>query len=449
MRASVLFAAAVSAECGIAFGGAHRIAHTGEDAAIYRLLGHPAIIPLSSLAAQIDLIESAAPCLLNAAGDEQDLLESVDLLKKRSARLKPIIRRPAKYGAAEEEHSRQLSESAAKVHESVSQAGDCSPYPDLNLSEELQAARRAASGNQILQCHVHRGSGHRVAERFIIHEFIPHSEKLFAISEGLKQLKGSDASKKAANPLDGLAAAWREVYDGVVAAGSALLEKIRRTKNGITQTEEEREREAIRLSALAKYTGQKVNARRVVDRLRSLEKEILEYGYRELPPTQRKINSNKQTRNSLAEGMQLAFEVETVLPHLQYLQSDLEATKNKLSLQEDAERLLRQVRARVSATLGLKAKQATDQQFNLMEPLLRFRQLTLLVEKEGKTGRFLREIDHIRATLRKIHREAERLHSLHRGSRDKKLHDPQVEAERCGGAMSLRACHDTNRRPSD
>lgn len=89
MRGLVLAATVLLRNC--CSGETHRI-HDGEYSTIYRLLGHPAIGPLSNLAGQIELIDAAIPCLLSAAGDDQDILDSVLALRKRSTLLKPVIK---------------------------------------------------------------------------------------------------------------------------------------------------------------------------------------------------------------------------------------------------------------------------------------------------------------------------------------------------------------------
>lgn len=49
-----------------------------------------------------------------------------------------------------------------------------------------------------------------------------------------------------------------------------------------------------------------------------------------------------------------------------------------------------------------------------MEPLHRFQQLIHFTEVQGKSQRFCAELDGLRKTLQKLHREAERV----RGGRD-------------------------------
>ncbi|CDJ47645.1 hypothetical protein, conserved [Eimeria brunetti] len=100
------------------FSSSHRI-HTADEAKISVLFSHPAFIPLTHLAQQINLFEAAAPCLLRAAaeteeeneeneeneeieedeeGEEEEKPEKKEIrkmvmaLQKRSSLLKPMIK---------------------------------------------------------------------------------------------------------------------------------------------------------------------------------------------------------------------------------------------------------------------------------------------------------------------------------------------------------------------
>lgn len=89
MKRLILVATVVLQEC--CFGCAYRI-HTATESEIYRLLGHPAIQPLTKLAQQIHLLDVAAPCLVRSAQEEPEVLEAVQALRERSGLLKPIIK---------------------------------------------------------------------------------------------------------------------------------------------------------------------------------------------------------------------------------------------------------------------------------------------------------------------------------------------------------------------
>lgn len=89
MRAPLLVASVVLQQCGTS--AAYRI-HTADEAAIYRLLGHPALGPLSNLAAQLQLLEAATPCLLRAAAEDPEAAECAQALRLRSRQLRPILK---------------------------------------------------------------------------------------------------------------------------------------------------------------------------------------------------------------------------------------------------------------------------------------------------------------------------------------------------------------------
>lgn len=90
-----------------------------------------------------------------------------------------------------------------------------------------------------------------MAERFIIYHFIPHSEALFSISEGLRELHAPDPSAAKADALSSFSQTWSEVQQNVLAAASSLLQKVQQAKQDISSPSAAGE--ARRLSALAKY----------------------------------------------------------------------------------------------------------------------------------------------------------------------------------------------------
>lgn len=90
MKVVLLVATVLLQKC-CSFASAYRI-HTNNESAIYRLLGHPAVSPLTRLAQQINLIDEATPCLLRAAHEEQEVLQAVQALRQRSTQLKPLIK---------------------------------------------------------------------------------------------------------------------------------------------------------------------------------------------------------------------------------------------------------------------------------------------------------------------------------------------------------------------
>ncbi|KAL8453725.1 hypothetical protein Emag_001708 [Eimeria magna] len=237
MNVWVLAATVLLRECG--FGRATRISAGEEDLSLYRVLGHPAVGPLSSLAGLIELLEAAKPCLITAAGDDEVALSSVQALTKRSKMLKPVIRNL----------SRRVADFVPKEPDS------CLGFRGLDVVRAMAAAKaHAATLHASAQFPSHKGP--RVAERFIIHVFIPHSEKLFAISERLKELSAPEAKSRSATTLASLQEVWRHVHDSVLSAGAALFRTVEAARQSISGRETESE--ARGLTALATYS-EKVN----------------------------------------------------------------------------------------------------------------------------------------------------------------------------------------------
>ncbi|KAL8275248.1 hypothetical protein Esti_000832 [Eimeria stiedai] len=480
MNVWVLAATVLLRECG--FGHAVRIPAREEDLSVYRVLGHPAVGPLSSLAGLIEVLEAAKPCLITAAGEDEVALSSMQALTKRLKMLKPIIRnvllvisKPTTTGEAEDEEAILLRNSAARVLTSISQVftcllltplsyclitaqlsahvadfvpkepDSCLGFRGLDVVRAMAAAKaHAAALHASAQFPKRRGS--RVAERFIIHVFIPHSEKLFAMSERLKEFSASQAKSRSAASLASLQEAWRHVHDSVLAAGAALFRTVEAARQSIAGRDTESE--ARGLTALASYSEksfaasapffkQRIDAQHVEQRLDSLKKALAKYRHHSSFNCLK--STDEEAPSSLVEAVKLAVEVETILPHLQYLNADLQSAKNKLrvhtarfqahaesvnggieannrlrrqinSLRTDVEHLLRHVRSRASAALRLQVARAATEQLDMMDPLHRFQQLVEVIHIEGRSQRFYADLHRLRSLLRKLHREAERLH---------------------------------------
>ncbi|CDJ68657.1 hypothetical protein, conserved [Eimeria necatrix] len=382
-----------------------------DDAAVYRLLGHPALQPLSHLAAQLELLQAATPCLLRAAAaaaaaaagaPEAAAAACAQALRLRARQLRPILKDPAARGEAADEQARQLAEAAQAVHEAVAQSGSCAELPGLDVEEALEAAQREAKESPALggcsssssssSCSS-SSSSHGLAARFVIQEFIPHSETLFSISEGIKDLGARGKPQGGAAALQFLSESWKNVKDKVAAAGSRLLQQVQHARQAVLQ--QRSSGEAQRLAALAKF-AEKVRGQRGENSKKLFFLLNL-------------IQFNPQDLARKLQAMQLAFEVETVLPHFQYLHSDLESAKNKLSLQTEVEGLLLRVRAQAAAALGLQHAAKEEDQMDLMAPLVRFQELENYAKSEEKQNKFLHELSHLRNRLRKLHQEAARL----------------------------------------
>ncbi|KAL8433491.1 hypothetical protein Efla_005445 [Eimeria flavescens] len=407
----------------------------GWDPSVYRLLGHPAVTPLSELAGLIELLEAAKPCLLNAAGEQQEAIQSVRALAKRSRVLRPILRKivliistPTTSGSDEEEEQAQLlRHSAARVLNSVSQlsgrvlqvlpreAEGCLGPPGLPAVEAASARSRALPSSS----RPATLNSHRVAERFILRVFIPHSEKLYAISERLKELSSVEAKSRSAAALASLQQAWRSVHDGVASAGAALLQKVNSARQALAH--KDTEREAQRLSALSQYSekvrgfsaasAQKVNPRHVGQRLDALQEALLKYERPRSPSVRPSLSPAVHEPFSLVEvetSTRLQAPTESLNERIAFNNEIRHRINN---LQADTEQLLRQVRSRASVALGLEMASAAADAVDVMAPLHRFQQLAALTHAEGKADRFRSELHRLRELLRKLHREAERLHA--------------------------------------
>lgn len=123
------------------------------------------------------------------------------------------------------------------------------------VSSSAKQHTRCSNSSALHKRPPHQSIGHGLAEGFILYEFIPHSEALFSISEGLKEVQAPAPHTAKADALTAFSRIWNEVHNRVLAAGTSLLQKVRRARKDVSKPSVAVE--ALELAALAKY-AQKV-----------------------------------------------------------------------------------------------------------------------------------------------------------------------------------------------